>query len=125
MKNEETAREQSEHVLYEIQMFYALLRYFETGEVDRAVARFAQQGLPVRNAVIEAFEIHARQLIEVSDGSAATQQSYRRRLHAREVETAARTLGAPATPGAILGAGCPSELAAREVDRGATTGSDA
>jgi hypothetical protein len=58
------AREQSEHVLYEIQMFYALLRYFETGEVDRAVAGLAQAGLPVRNAVTEAFEIHGRQLIE-------------------------------------------------------------
>lgn len=57
-------REQSKHLLYEIEMLYALLRYFETGEVDRAVARLDREGLPVRNAVIESYQLHARQLIE-------------------------------------------------------------
>ena len=64
-KTADHLRKQSKHLLYEIQMFCALGRYFETGEVDAAVAELARKGLPVRNAVIEAFEIHARQLIEV------------------------------------------------------------
>lgn len=60
----EELREQSKHLLYEIQMLFALGRYFETREVDAAVAGLDRAGLPVRNAVIEAFEIHGRQLIE-------------------------------------------------------------
>src|SRR5512139_2713896 len=47
-----------------MKMFYKLLRYFETREVDRAVAELEQEGLPVRNAVIESYQLHARQLIE-------------------------------------------------------------
>ena len=50
-------------------MLYALLRYFETREVDEAVAQLDQEGLPVRNAVIEAYQLHARQLIEFLIGS--------------------------------------------------------
>src|SRR5689334_8614834 len=61
----EQLREQSKHVLYEIQMFYALASYLETGEVDVAVSGLANSGLPVRNAVVEAFEIHARQMVEL------------------------------------------------------------
>jgi hypothetical protein len=57
-------REQSKHLLYEVQMLFALGRYLETGEVDAAVAHLDRAGLPIRNAVIEAYEIHARQLIE-------------------------------------------------------------
>ena len=60
-------REESKHVLYEIEMFCALARYFETGEVDRAVQGLEREGIVVRNAIIEAFQIHARQLIELLD----------------------------------------------------------
>jgi hypothetical protein len=63
-KSTDDLREQSKHLLYEIEMLYALLRYFETGEVDRAVAQLDREGLPVRNAVIESYQLHARQLIE-------------------------------------------------------------
>jgi hypothetical protein len=63
-RNPRELREQSKHVLYEVQMLFALGRYLQTGEVDDAVAGLDRDGLPVRNAVIEAFEIHARQLIE-------------------------------------------------------------
>ena len=47
--------------------------------MDDAVAALAHEGLPVRNAVIEAFEIHARQLIEV-----LTHQRNRRHAVARD-----------------------------------------
>jgi hypothetical protein len=63
-KTTDHLREQSKHLLYEIQMLYALLGYVETREVDRAVAKLDQNGLPVRNAVIESHQLHARQLIE-------------------------------------------------------------
>ena len=63
----EARREESKHVLYEIEMFCALARYFETGEVDRAVRGLDREGIVIRNAVIEAFQIHARQLIELLD----------------------------------------------------------
>jgi hypothetical protein len=63
-RTREELHEQSKHLLYEIQMLFALGRYCRTGEVDAAVANLPRAGLPVRNAVIEAFEIHARQLIE-------------------------------------------------------------
>jgi hypothetical protein len=75
----EELREQSKHLLYEVQMLFALGRYCETGEVDVAVARLDRAGLPVRNAVVEAFEIHARQLIEFF-----THQRNRSRATARE-----------------------------------------
>jgi hypothetical protein len=39
-------------------------RILRDGEFDAAVAALDNAGLPARNAVIEAFEIHARQLIE-------------------------------------------------------------
>ncbi|MGZ4254809.1 MAG: hypothetical protein ACXVW5_22010 [Solirubrobacteraceae bacterium] len=55
---------QSEHVLYEIEMLCKLAAYFETGEVDRAVRYLDQSGIVVRNAVIEAFQLHARQLLD-------------------------------------------------------------
>jgi hypothetical protein len=55
---------ESKQVLYEIEMFCGLARYFETGEVDRAVQHLEREGIVVRNAVIEAFQLHARQLIE-------------------------------------------------------------
>ena len=63
----EARREDSKHVLYEIEMFCALARYFETGEVDDAVKGLDREGIVVRNAIIEAFQIHARQLIELLD----------------------------------------------------------
>jgi hypothetical protein len=63
-RTSEELREQSKHLLYEIQMLFALGRYCGTGELDAAVAALNNAGLPARNAVIEAFEIHARQLIE-------------------------------------------------------------
>lgn len=75
----EELREQSKHLLYEIQMLFALGRYCQTGELDVAVAGLDRAGLPVRNAVIEAFEIHARQLIEF-----LTHQRNRRRATARD-----------------------------------------
>ena len=60
----ESRRAESKHVLYEIEMFCALARYFETKAVDRAVQTLEREGIVVRNAVIEAFQVHARQLIE-------------------------------------------------------------
>jgi hypothetical protein len=72
-------REQSKQLLYEVQMLFTLGRYFETGEVDAAVAGLDRAGLPVRNAVIEAFEIHARLLIEF-----LTHQRNSRQATARE-----------------------------------------
>jgi hypothetical protein len=64
MSTNEARRAESTHVLYEIEMFCALAWYFETGEVDRAVQGLELEGIVVRNAVIEAFQLHARQLIE-------------------------------------------------------------
>ena len=61
---DEVRQAESKHVLYEIEMFCALARYFETGEVDRAVRHLEREGIVVRNAVIEAFQLHARELIE-------------------------------------------------------------
>jgi hypothetical protein len=60
--------EQSEYLLYEIQMLCALADYFETGELDDAVKPLPHEGLPARNAAVEAFAVHARQLIEFLDG---------------------------------------------------------
>jgi hypothetical protein len=61
---DEARQAESKHVLYEIEMFCALARYFETGEVDRAVKFLEREGIVVRNALVEAFQLHARQLIE-------------------------------------------------------------
>lgn len=61
---DEVRQAESKHVLYEIEMFCALARYFETGEVDRAVQQLEREGIVVRNAVIEAFQLHARELTE-------------------------------------------------------------
>ncbi len=58
------AIEQSEHVLYEIQMLGALRGHFLYGDHDRAVASLPLAGLASRNALVEAFQIHARQLID-------------------------------------------------------------
>jgi hypothetical protein len=60
----EFRRSESEHVLYEIEMFCGLAGYFESGEVDAAVRTLVGNGIVVRNAMIEAFQLHARQLIE-------------------------------------------------------------
>ena len=62
--SDEARRAESKQVLYEIEMLCALARYFETGELDRAVRALEYDGIVVRNAVIEAFQLHARQLIE-------------------------------------------------------------
>ena len=59
------ARAASEHVLYEIEMFCAIAAYFENGVVDVAVRGLQHEGLVVRNAMIEAFQLHARQLIDL------------------------------------------------------------
>jgi hypothetical protein len=58
------AIEQSPHVLYEIQMLGALRDHFLKGDHDRAVAALPLEGLASRNALVEAFQIHARQLID-------------------------------------------------------------
>lgn len=57
-------RAQSKHLLYEIQMLSALAGYIREGTADYAVAHLPLEGVPVRNAVVEAFELHARNLIE-------------------------------------------------------------
>jgi hypothetical protein len=57
-------RADSEHVLYEIEMLCQLAAYFESRAIDRAVAHLDQNGIVVRNALIEAFQVHARQLID-------------------------------------------------------------
>jgi hypothetical protein len=57
-------RADSEHVLYEIEMLCQLAAYFESRVVDQAVAHLDQNGIVVRNALIEAFQVHARQLID-------------------------------------------------------------
>ena len=81
-RKSEELREQSKHLLYEIQMLFALGRYCATGELDEAVAPLDNAGLPARNAVIEAFEIHARQVIEF-----LTHQRNGRRATARDWAT--------------------------------------
>jgi hypothetical protein len=59
------ARAASEHVLYEIEMFCSIAAYLETGVVDDVVRTLQHEGLVVRNAMIEAFQLHARQLIDL------------------------------------------------------------
>jgi hypothetical protein len=59
------ARAASEHVLYEIEMFCSIATHLETGVVDDAVRSLEHEGLVVRNAMIEAFQLHARQLIDL------------------------------------------------------------
>jgi hypothetical protein len=80
----EHLRSQSEHVLYEIEMFCALACYFESGEVDDAVRGLKGDGIVVRNAVIEAFQLHARQLIDF-----LTKDSDRRDMAASQFTTTA------------------------------------
>jgi hypothetical protein len=63
-RTREEAIKQSEHVLYEIQMFASLHTHFQNGDHDRAVANLPLNGLAARNALIESFQIHARQLID-------------------------------------------------------------
>ena len=64
MRSSADRLEDSKHVLYEIEMLCQLAVYFESGEVDRAVAHLDRNGIVVRNALIEAFQVHARQLID-------------------------------------------------------------
>jgi hypothetical protein len=49
-------------------MLCALANYFETGVVDDAVKSLLHEGVPARNALVEAFTIHTRQLIEFLTG---------------------------------------------------------
>lgn len=63
-RSREEAIEQSAHVLYEVQMFASLHMHFRNGDHDLAVADLPLNGLAARNALIESFQIHARQLIE-------------------------------------------------------------
>jgi hypothetical protein len=63
-RTREEAIEQSAHVLYEIQMLASLHTHFQNGDHDRAVANLPLSGLAARNALIESFQIHARQLID-------------------------------------------------------------
>jgi hypothetical protein len=63
------ARVASEHVLYEIEMFCAIASYLESGAVDSAVRHLQHDGLVVRNAMVEAFQLHARQLIDFLTGT--------------------------------------------------------
>ncbi len=63
-RSNEQLQEQAKHLLYEIQMFGAITNYIRTREVDQAVAHLALEGLPARNAIVESFETHARNLIE-------------------------------------------------------------
>lgn len=51
-----------EHLWYDIWMLFALADYLENGVVDVALSGRTDKGLPARNAVIEAFAIHARAL---------------------------------------------------------------
>ena len=62
------ARDASEHVLYEIEMFCSIAAYLELGAVDDAVRKLPHDGLVVRNAMIEAFQLHARQLLDLFTG---------------------------------------------------------
>lgn len=55
---------QARHVLYEIQMLSALAESIRTGEVVAVVADMHLGGVHVMNAAVEAFEMHARNLIE-------------------------------------------------------------
>lgn len=59
---------QSEPVLHEIKMLYALAGSFETRALDHAVKDLPHQGMPFRNAAVDSFLLHARQLIEFFTG---------------------------------------------------------
>lgn len=69
------AIEQSAHVLYEIQMLGALRNHFLNGDHDRAVAGLPLAGLASRNALVEAFQIHARQLIDFLTAKPAAKEA--------------------------------------------------
>jgi hypothetical protein len=53
-------RTASEDVLYEIQMFAALAGYLESQVVDRALQHLDGNAIVIRNALIEAYQLHAR-----------------------------------------------------------------
>jgi hypothetical protein len=63
-RTREEAIEQSEHVLYEVQMLASLHSHFQNGDHGRAVVDLPRNGVAARNALIESFQIHARQLID-------------------------------------------------------------
>jgi hypothetical protein len=73
-------------------MLFALGHDLRAGDLDATAAALPRAGLPVRNAVIEAFEIHARQLIEFlthqRNASRATARDWARgwRVSADEVQ---------------------------------------
>jgi hypothetical protein len=62
--SQDVLQAQARHVLYEIQMLSALARSLRTGEVVEIVAGMPLDGVHMMNAAIEAFELHARNLIE-------------------------------------------------------------
>lgn len=53
----------SEDLLYEIQMIYLLRGYFAGRVLDQALQTRGDHGLPARNAAIESFAIHVRNVI--------------------------------------------------------------
>jgi hypothetical protein len=62
--DENVLRLESEHLLYEIDMLVVLADLTSSQVVDRTVERLVDhQALAIRNAVIEAFAIHMRQLV--------------------------------------------------------------
>ncbi|HEU4461217.1 MAG TPA: hypothetical protein VFR75_01365 [Solirubrobacterales bacterium] len=63
-RTRDEAIKQSDHLLYEVQMLASLHAHFQNGDHDRAVADLPLDGLAARNALIESFQIHARQLID-------------------------------------------------------------
>jgi hypothetical protein len=53
----------SEDLLYEIHMIYLLRGYFAERVLDQALQTRSDHGLPARNAAIESFAIHVRNVI--------------------------------------------------------------
>jgi hypothetical protein len=49
-------------------MLYVLAESFETGALDGAVKDLPDEGMPFRNAAVDSFLLHARQLIEFFTG---------------------------------------------------------
>jgi hypothetical protein len=62
--SQDVLQAQARHVLYEIQMLSALATGLRTGELVEIVAGMPLDGVHIMNAAIEAFELHARNLIE-------------------------------------------------------------
>ena len=56
-------REASKHLKYEIQMLFYLRDYLQFSIVDRALDDRQDHGLPARNAIIESFGTHLRNLV--------------------------------------------------------------